>query len=92
MDLVCAKCLLGENGENKENVKKAIGLMSKTITLHVPHTFLYISLQPLHNYDVKWPNVKFIWGRERQGDKFYRVCLNLGAVPSLQLQPKFPFF
>ena len=53
MDLVCAKCLLGENGENKENVKKAIGLMSKTITLHVPHTFLYISLQPLHNYDVK---------------------------------------
>ena len=27
-----------------ENVKKAIGLLSKTTTLHVDHTFSYISL------------------------------------------------
>ena len=27
-----------------ENVKKAIGLLSKTTTLHVNHTFFYISL------------------------------------------------
>ena len=58
------------DGDGKENVKKAIGLMSKTTTLHVHHTFLYISFLSLHNYDVKWPNFKFTWERERQGDKF----------------------
>ena len=66
--------------------------MSKTTTLHVRHAFLYISLLSLHNYDVKWPNFKFTWERERQGDKFYHLCLNSGAVPSRQLQPKFPSF
>ena len=35
-----------------------------------------------------WPNFKFTWERERQGDKFYYVGLNLGAVPTLQLQLK----
>ena len=35
------------------NVKKTIGLLSKTTTLHVHHAFLYISLPSLHNYDVK---------------------------------------
>ena len=79
-----------DNG--KENVKKVIGLMSETTTLHVHHAFLYISLLSQHNYDVKWPNFKFIWKRERQGDKLYHLSLNLGAVPSLQLQPKFPSF
>ena len=58
------------DGDGKENVKKAIGLMSKTTTLHVHHTFLYTSFLSLHNYDVKWPNFKFTWERERQGDKF----------------------
>ena len=45
------------DGEVNGNVKKAIGLMSKTTTLHVHHAFLYISLQSLHNYDVKWKNL-----------------------------------
>ena len=80
------------DGDSKENVKKTIGLMSKTTTLHVHHAFLYISLPSLHNYDVKWPNFKFTWERERQADKFYQLCQNLGAVPSLQLQSKFPSF
>ena len=66
--------------------------MSKTTTLHVHHAFLYISLLSLHNYDVKWPNFKFTWEQERQGDKFYHLCMNSGAVPSLQLQSKFPLF
>ena len=39
---------------------------------------------------IKWPNFKFTWERERRGDEFYHLCLNSGAVPSLQLQPKFP--
>ena len=54
--------------------------------------FLYISLLSLHSYDVKWPNFKFTWEQERQDNKFYLLCLNSGAAPSLQLQPKFPSF
>ena len=34
--------------------------------------------------------LSLLWKRERQGDKFYHLCQNSGAVPSLQLQPKFP--
>ena len=39
------------DGNGKENIKKAIVLMSKT--LQVRQAFLYISLLSLHNYDVK---------------------------------------
>ena len=35
-------------------------------------------------------NFKFTW--EQQVDKFYHLCPNLRAFPSLQLQPKSPFF
>ena len=69
------------------HVQKAIGLMSKTATLHMRHAFLYISLPPLHNYDVKWLKFRSTWERRRQGDKFYNPCLDSGEVPSLQLQP-----
>ena len=55
--------------------------MIKITTLHVHHAFLYISLQSRNNYDVKWPNFRVFWGRERQGDKFYHLCLNSGAAP-----------
>ena len=41
--------------DGNENVKKTIGLINKTTTLHVHHAFLYISLSFLHKYDVKWP-------------------------------------
>ena len=51
---------------------------SKTTTLHVHHAFLYISLQSLHNYDLKWRNFKFTWERERRSDKFNHLCQNLG--------------
>ena len=37
--------------------------MSKTTTLHVYHTFLYISFPFLHDYGVKMPN--FAFNRER---------------------------
>ena len=40
------------DGNGKENVNKAIGLMSKTTTLHVHHPFV-ISLLSLLNYDVR---------------------------------------
>ena len=66
--------------------QKAISLMSKTTTLHVHHAFLYISLPSLHNYDVKWPNFKFTWERERQGDKYSTI-----SVWTRTLSPLFNF-
>ena len=82
------------NGDGNGNFKKAIGLKSKTTTLYVRYAFLYISLPCLHNKDVKWPSFKFTWERERQGDKFYHVCQNSGAVASRfpSAATKIPFF
>ena len=54
-----------DDGNGKEDVKKAIGLLRKTTTLHVHHAFLYISLPSLRDYDVKMPNCKFYWGRKQ---------------------------
>ena len=48
-----------------KNFKKAISLLSKTTHLHVHHTFLYISLPSLHDYDVKMHNFMF-YGRRKQ--------------------------
>ena len=45
-----------DDGYANENGKKTIGLIGKTTTLHLHHTFLYISLPSLHDYDVKMPN------------------------------------
>ena len=42
-----------DDSDDNENVIRAIGLKSKTTTLHVYHTFLYSSLPFFHNYDVK---------------------------------------
>ena len=41
------------------------------------HAILKISLPSLQKYDMKWPNFKFTWEQERQGDKFYQLCPNL---------------
>ena len=51
--------LRNNDGDGNGNGREAIDLVSKTTTLHVHHAFLYISLPPLHDYDVKWPNFKF---------------------------------
>ena len=45
-----------DDGDGNENVKKAIGLLSKTTSLYVHHSFLNISLPLLHDYDVKMPS------------------------------------
>ena len=37
----------------QERKKNAVGLISKTTTLHVHHAILYISLPSLHDYNVK---------------------------------------
>ena len=54
-----------DDGDGKQDVRKAIGLLRKTTTLHVHHAFLYISLPSLHDYDVKMPNSKFYGGRKQ---------------------------
>ena len=45
--------LSNDSANSNENVKKAIGLISKTTALHVHHPLLYINLPLSHNYGVK---------------------------------------
>ena len=65
--LSVAQATLGSfsNDDGNQNVKKAIGLLRKTTTLHVRHAFLYISSLSLHDYDMKMPNCKFYGGRKQ---------------------------
>ena len=63
--------LRSNDADDNENAKKTIGLISKTTTSHVHHTFLYISFPFLHDYDVKMPNFAFYGGRKQATTKFY---------------------
>ena len=63
--------LRSNDADDNENVKKTIGLISKTTTLHMHHTFLYISYPFLHDYDVKVPNFAFYGERKQATTKFY---------------------
>ena len=58
------------DGDGNEDVKKVIGLLSKTTALHVHHAFLYISLPPLHDYNVKMPNFTFYGERKQATTNF----------------------
>ena len=60
-----------DRNENVKTNKQTIGLEGKTTTLQVHHTFLYISLPFLHDYDVKLPNLTFHGGRQQDTSKFY---------------------
>ena len=57
--LAIIRTLRSYDDDGNKNVKKAIGLITKTTILHVHHAFLYISLPLLHDYDVKMPNFTF---------------------------------
>ena len=60
------RSLSNDDGDVNENGKKTIGFrIGKTTALHVHHAFLYISLQSLHDHNVKMPNFTF-----------YGVCEN----------------
>ena len=63
--------LRSNDADGNENVKKTIGLISKTTTSHVHHAFLYISFLFLHDHDVKMPNLAFYGGRKQATTKFY---------------------
>ena len=43
----------------RQEKKKQLVNSAKLTTLRVHHTFLYISLSTLHDYDVKMPNLTF---------------------------------
>ena len=51
--------------------KKAVGLISKTTTLHMHHAFLYISVPSLPDYNVKVPEFTFCRGREHKTTTFF---------------------
>ena len=53
------------DGDDNENVKRAIGWIGKATPLHVQHGFLYISLPSLHDYDGKMPYFTFYGGRKQ---------------------------
>ena len=71
---------LTDNSDGNEDVKKAIGVMSKTTTLHVHHAFLYSSLPSLHDYDVKMLDRKLYGGRKQGMTNVYFLFLNLSTV------------
>ena len=74
-----------ENG-----IKAAIGLISKTVTLHVHHAFLYIFSPSLHGYDVKLPNFTFCGGCERKTTTLVFFSWTLIQSVRIQLQKKSP--
>ena len=63
--------LRSNDANGNEDVKKTIGLISKTTTSHVHYTFLTISFPFLHDYDVKMPYFAFYGGRKQATTKFY---------------------
>ena len=62
LDIYRQPLLRSDDGDDNENVKKARGLITKTI-LHAHYAFLYISLPSLqHDYNVKMPIFTFYSG------------------------------
>ena len=53
------------DADGNENVKKTIGFISKTTTLHVHHAFLR------HDFDINMPNFAFYGRRKQATTKFY---------------------
>ena len=54
---------LSNDGDVKENGKKALGLLNNNFA-RASRFFVLISLQSLHDYDAKFPNFTFCGGRE----------------------------
>ena len=67
------------DGDGNENMKNAVGLLSKTTSVHMHHAFLYISLLLLHDYNLKMLSFTFYGGRKTSDDKLFFLFLNLSA-------------
>ena len=57
-----------------------MGLISKTTTSHVRHTYLYIFV--LHDYGVKMHNFAF-YGEHKRATTKFRACLHGVGDPDL---------
>ena len=84
--------LRSNDADGNENVKKTIGLISKTTTPHAHHAFLYISFLFLHDYDVKMSNVAFYGERKQATTKFYFSFWAWMWSLEIQLQEGSPTF
>ena len=62
--------LRSNDADDNENVQNTTGLISKTTTSHVHHTFVYISFPFLHDYDVKMPYFAFMEDVNKQRRNF----------------------
>ena len=81
----------GRQRERQKN-KQTKGLINKTTTSHVHHTFLNISFPFLHEYDVKMPNFAFYGGRKQATTKFYFFFWAWIWSLEIQLQEGSPTF
>ena len=59
------------DADGNENGKKAMGLISKTITFHVHHAFFVHFFAALPDYNVKVPEFTFCRGREHKTTTFF---------------------
>ena len=84
--------LSNDDSDGNEDVRKAIGLISKTTTLHVHHALLYISLPSLHDYNVKVLNFTICQGREHKTTTFFFSSWTLIQSFRIQLQKNLPTF
>ena len=76
-------------------LQKTIDLMIKTTALHVHHAFSTFLWRPLHDYDVKPPNLTFCGGRGHTTTNFPSSFLTWIKSLRIQLQEKatsFPGF
>ena len=72
------RTLRSDDGDGNEEVKKAIGLITKTTTLLVHHAFFYISLPSLYDYDVKMPISFFTEEVHKRRRNFLSAFAELG--------------
>ena len=80
------KLPINDDGYGDKKGKKA------TIMLHVHHTFLYISLPSLHDYDVKLTNLRFSGGREQNSTTLFFFSWLLIESFRIKLPKKSPRF
>ena len=79
-------------GNSNENIHKAICLISKTTTLQMQNTFLYISTLSLRDYmyEVKLPSLPFFWRMCTSNSEIFFSFLNLDMVLRNLTQEEFP--
>ena len=76
----------------RRQLKETIDLMIITTALHVHHTLSTFLWRPLHDYDVKPPNLTFYGGRGHTTTNFSSSFWNWIKPLRIQLQEKSPAF